>query len=147
MRSATRPLNARLLVFPMLLAVLPLPARSADFDGSRPLLCAPVDVAECLIGPTCSAVSLESANVPHFIKVDFHGKTLSGRDHDGDIETTPIQNVRNVKGETILQGAEEGRAWSIVIDQDTGQMMGSVAGFTPTEERIGFLLFGACTPD
>jgi hypothetical protein len=120
---------------------------AADFDGSRPLLCAPFDVAECLIGPECAPVTLEDANVPNFIKVDFKGKKLSGRMPSGENETTAIQNVRSVQGETVLQGAETGRAWSIVIDQDTGQMMASVTGFTPEEKRLGFILFGACTAD
>ena len=130
-----------------LAAAYPAAAVAAEFDGSRSLLCAPVDVAECGIGPKCTSATLEEANVPHFIRVDFKAKKLSGRDHEGDVESTPIQNVRSVNGATILQGAESGRAWSLVVDHDTGQMMGSVTGFTPTEERLGFLLFGACTAD
>ncbi len=131
----------------ILLICLSGPGWAADFDGSRPLLCAPFDIAECMVGPQCTPVTLEDANVPNFIKVDFKGKTLSGRRPSGGNETTAIQNIHQVQGETILQGAETGRAWSIVIDQDTGQMMGSVAGFTPAEERLGFILFGSCTAD
>lgn len=147
MQQAEPRLPVRLLLPTLIFVWVSLPVWAADFDGSRTLLCAPVDVAECLIGPDCSPATLEAANVPHFIRVDFKAKTLSGRDHEGDDESTAIQNVRNSDGETVLQGAESGRAWSIVIDQETGQMMGSVAGFSPTGERIGFLLFGACTPD
>lgn len=145
-QPAIRP-SVRHLLPTLAFVLLSPPVWAADFDGSRTLLCAPVDVAECLIGPDCSPATLEAANVPHFIQVDFKAKRLRGRDHEGDDESTAIQNVRSSDGETVLQGAESGRAWSIVIDQDTGQMMGSVAGFSPTGERIGFLLFGACTPD
>jgi hypothetical protein len=116
------------------------PAAASDFDGSRKLLCAPSDVMECGAGGDCQRVTLEAMNIPRFIHVDFKKKRLSGETETGE-ETTAVQNVQKVDGRTILQGAERGRGWSLVIDQETGHMSGAIAG-----DDIGFVLLGACTP-
>ena len=70
---------------------------------------------------------------------DFKKKQLSGTDSDGEDETTAIENVRVNDGQTILQGAEGGRAWSMVINQMTGDMTAAIAG-----DETGFVLFGVC---
>ena len=116
------------------------PAAASDFDGSRALLCAPSDVIECGAGGECQRVTLEAMNIPRFIHVNFKKKRLSGKLETGE-ETTAVQNVQKVDGRTILQGAERGRGWSLVIDQETGHMSGAIAG-----DGAGFVLLGACTP-
>jgi hypothetical protein len=82
---------------------------------------------------------VEEINIPRWITVDFKKKKLSGTDSDGEDETTAIENVQTANGNTILQGAEGGRAWSMVIDQTTGDMTAAIAG-----DETGFVLFGVC---
>ncbi len=53
--------------------------------------------------------------------------------------TIAVQNVRKADGRTILQGAESGRAWSIVIDQASGDMSAAMVG-----SGTSFVLFGVC---
>ena len=90
----------------------------------------------------------EEINLPQFIFVDFKGKNLSGRRPGSSTEeTTKVQNIQKVDGRTILQGAERGRGWSIVIEQDSGKMAGSVAAFSEDQKRMGVVLLGSCTPD
>jgi hypothetical protein len=127
--------------------LLPLASNAADFDGSKNLLCTTIDAAECLIGPSCASVTPEELNLPQFIFVDFKGRKLSGRTPGGSQETTAIQNIQKVEGRTILQGAERGRGWSIVIHQDSGKMAGSVAALSEDDVRLGVVLLGSCTPD
>jgi len=112
---------------------------AADFDGSKKLRCVPTDATECSGAGKCERVMVEEINIPRWITVDFKKKQLSGTDTDGEEETTAIENVRTVDGQTILQGAEGGRAWSIVIDQMTGDMTIAIAG-----DETGFVLFGVC---
>ena len=112
---------------------------AADFDGSKKLRCVPTDATECSGAGKCERVMVEEINIPQWITVDFKKKTLSGTDSDGEEETTAIENVRTADGQTILQGAEGGRAWSIVIDQMTGDMTIAIAG-----DETGFVLFGVC---
>jgi hypothetical protein len=112
---------------------------ATDFDGSEKLRCVPTDASECLGAGECKRVTVEEINIPRWITVDFKKKKLSGTDSDGEQETTAIENVRAADGQTILQGAENGRAWSIVIDQMTGDMTVAIAG-----DETGFVLFGVC---
>ncbi len=112
---------------------------AADFDGSEKLRCVPTDATECSGAGECARVMVEEINIPRWIYVDFKKKKLSGTDSDGEDETTAIENVRVNDGQTILQGAEGGRAWSIVIDQMTGDMTIAIAG-----DETGFVLFGVC---
>jgi hypothetical protein len=124
----------------VVLTVAPLGISLAgDFDGSKKLRCVPTDATECSGAGECKRVMVEEINIPRWIAVDFKKKKLSGTDSDGEDETTAIENVRVDEGQTILQGAENGRAWSMVIDQMTGDMTVAIAG-----DETGFVLFGVC---
>ena len=116
-------------------------AQAGDFDGSRSLLCAPGHAVNCVRDDACSRVSPSDINLPNFITVDFDAKTLSGTPIGGAEATTEIQNVHRIDGKTIIQGAEGGRGWTMLIDQATGQLSAAVA-----DQHDGFVLFGACTP-
>jgi hypothetical protein len=126
------------LVIVLLVAPLGV-ALADDFDGSEKLRCVPTDATECSGAGECKRVTVEEINIPRFITVDVKKKKLGGTDSDGEKETTAIENVRTADGQTILQGAESGRAWSMVIDQMTGDMTIAIAG-----DETGFVLFGVC---
>lgn len=115
-------------------------ASGSDFDGSRNLLCAPSDVVECDTTARCDRSSAEEIDLPNFVHVQFGKKRLLSA--SGEERWTAIQNIQNVNGLTILQGAENGRAWSVVIDQASGRMLGSV-----TDAEGAFTIFGACLPE
>ena len=125
------------------LAALMLPAASiaADFDGSRPLLIAVIDVIECLPGADCEKVSPREARIPRFFEIDFEKKEIS---EIGDFEEerrTEIQSMTKLEGMLILQGAQNGRGWSVNISEANGD-----AVITLSDPLAGFVLFGACTP-
>jgi hypothetical protein len=126
------------LVVALLVAPLGV-SLAADFDGSEKLRCVPTDATECSGAGECKRVMVEEINIPRWITVDFKKKKLSGTDSDDEQEATAIESVRAADGQTILQGAENGRAWSIVIDQMTGDMTAAIAG-----DETGFVLFGVC---
>ena len=117
-----------------------LQAEAAAFDGSAPLLCAVIQVIECGAGSECVEVSAETAGIPNFLIIDFENRTIRATEQSGRKETTAIQNVQHVDGKLILQGAENGRGWSIVIDEESGKMSASVS-----DEAVGFVVFGAST--
>ena len=126
------------LVVALLVAPLGV-SLATDFDGSEKLRCVPTDATECSGAGECKRVMVEEINIPRWITVDFKKKKLSGTDSDDEQEATAIESVRAADGQTILQGAENGRAWSIVIDQMTGDMTAAIAG-----DETGFVLFGVC---
>ncbi len=115
-------------------------AVAADFDGSRDLLCVPTDATQCEGAGDCDRVAVGEINLPRFVDVDFKQKQLHGTLLGGEEQTTAIQNVVTpADGRLILQGAENGRGWSMTIDPTTGDMSVAIAG-----DDIGFILFGVC---
>ncbi len=116
-------------------------AAAADFDGSRNLLCVPTDATQCEGAGDCDRVAVEEINLPRFVNVEFKQKRLRGTLLGGEEQTTAIDNIQKTPaGRTILQGAQNGRGWSMTIDPTTGDMSIAIAG-----DDIGFVLFGVCT--
>jgi len=117
-------------------------ATASDFDGSRNLLCAPTDAIQCEGAGECSRKEVELLNMAKFLYVDFKAKTLKGTIEGATSEeTSSIQTVQKLDGGTLIQGAESGRGWSLVVDKGTGDMTLAIAG-----DDIAFVLFGVCQP-
>ncbi len=115
-------------------------AAAADFDGSRDLLCVPTDATQCEGAGDCDRVAVEEISLPRFVNVEFKQKRLRGTVLGGEEQVTLIQNIHSAGDRIVLQGAENGRGWSMTIDQTTGDMSVAIAG-----DDIGFILFGVCT--
>jgi len=125
-----------------------LSAFAGDFDGSRSLLCSTVDLVECLPGGNCQQVTHDSINAPKFLKINFKEKSISKPDVGEKRPNTMIERMERVDGKLILQGAEDGiegvrdgLGWSMAISEDSGNMV-----LTGSGDQVGFVIFGACTP-
>lgn len=121
------------------ICVVPYQVTAAKFDGSVPLLCAPIEVTECGVEGECYHGTPESVNIPQFLKIDVKKKMISATDESG--RKTPIKNLEHNNGRMIMHGGQDGRGWTMVISEETGKMSASVAG-----DQFGFVVFGACTP-
>ena len=129
-----------------LISAGPASASALAFDGSANLVCVPQEAMECTIGAGCERASADALGIPNFVAIDFDDKKL--RDDTGELpDETSIENIRKVDGKLILQGAERGRGWSIVIDQQNGRMTATTSGVDDVGERFGFILFGVCRND
>ena len=118
------------------MCVAAAPAISADFDGSKPLICSAIEAHDCELGTTCLRAVPEDLNVPQFIRLDFGKKTLSARGR-----TSSMQGYQRSAGMLILQGFENNRAFSITINEQSGKLVGAIAA-----DEEGYMIFGACTP-
>jgi hypothetical protein len=123
-------------------------AWAADFDGSRPLICASTQVIECEAGASCRQVSAESIDAPQFFRIDFKAKTIKLARAQGDARSTQIERMETVDGKLVLQGVEDGAqdvndglGWSLAISQDRGGMV-----LTGSGDETAFVIFGVCTP-
>ncbi len=110
---------------------------SALAEQASLLLCAVVNVVECSAQGDCLRSTIETANLPRFIRVNPAAKSLSSPD---DARTAPIQSVERVNDQLVLQGGQQGRAWSATVAEKTGQMAVAVV-----EDETAFVVFGACT--
>ncbi len=126
--------------------LLSTPSMAGDYDGTKPLICAAVNVVECFPGGKCQNVSAEDVNLPDFLRFDFKEKIIRahmvGR---GDL-TTDIEHMEKIDGKLMLQGAEDGRedtkdglAWSMAIDEENGKLV-----FTASGTEVAFVVFGSC---
>ena len=109
-------------------------AKAAPLDGSVPMLCALTSVIDCSRQGDCERSTAEGAEVPPFVRVNIPQKVLSSID---GARTSPIANVQRTNGRLMIQGTQNERAWSAVIDEGTGQMMATV------NENDGVLVLAA----
>jgi hypothetical protein len=114
----------------------PGPASAGDFDGSKVLICAPVEVSDCAPGEICRKGAPADVGVPAFIRIDIAKMIVIGPKR-----TTPIVSIEKSQQQILLQGTELGFAWTLALDQDSGEMSGS---FVNREDV--YVLFGSCTP-
>ena len=112
-------------------------ARAAGVDGSAPLACDLTQAADCDGDATCSGASVEQIGLPSVIVVDFAGSRLASA---GDERTSPIAAVEKLDDVLVLQGQQNGRGWTMVIDRATGHLSATLA-----DVDGAFVLAGACT--
>jgi hypothetical protein len=112
------------------------PAFAADFDGTKPLICAPVEAMECHTGEGCEKGIPDDIGAPAFMRIDFTKKVIVGPKR-----TSPIRAMEKDDKQILLQGTELGLAWSMALTVENGKMVSTFSS------RDGaFVLFGACTP-
>ena len=119
-----------------------LPVNGDVLKNTDRMLCVPGPVSHCVVDGDCNSELPEDENIPKFIEVDLKRKTLATTQASGGDKSTPIQNKVMEAGYIYLQGIENGRSFSMVISENTGDLTFVVAtdGETAT-------MFGACTPD
>ena len=94
-----------LLIF--LLLLIPTTAPAADFDGSKPLICALKDNFEC--SPDgCERVTSEAINLPQFLRLNFKDKQITTVREGVQVRTTRMERVETRKAIYFC------RVWKII---------------------------------
>lgn len=121
-----------------------LAGNAAAIDTSQPLLCAAIEINECIDGLGCSEVLAEEVDAPTFLRVHI-GKKQIRVTKEGPV--TKVEHLEEVEGRIIMQGVEEGNpdvddgtGWTISIEQDTGRLVA-----TAVTQQAAVIFFGACT--
>lgn len=111
-------------------------AAAADFDGSKPLICATVEAHDCAAEDTCEYGTPGQLGLPQFLRLNVKEKTIQGTQR-----TTAIKIIEETDTQLLMMGTELGAGWTMALDRDTGAMVISMA--TSSGAAV---LFGACTP-
>lgn len=111
-------------------------AAAADFDGSKPLICAPVEAMDCVAGEACTRGTPDNIGAPAFIRVDVAKKVISG-----PRQSSAILFVDKSDERLLLQGTDLGYGWTLVLDPDSGKLTATLV-----DAEGVFVLFGSCTP-
>lgn len=127
------PSRAGLLAAALLLSTQ---AYAADFDGSKPLICAPVEAIDCTPGQDCLRGTPDDIGAPSFIRIDFANKTIISAKR-----TTPIESSADTGNQLLLRGTELGYGWTLALDHASGKMSATL-----TDTDGAFVMFGSCTP-
>lgn len=126
-------LRSTLLASTLLLSA---PGFAGDFDGTKNLICAPVEVMDCMPSFECLKGTPEDIGAPAFMRVDFKQKAVIGPKR-----TSEIQLLEQGEGQILLRGTEFGYGWTMALDRETGRLVGTL-----TSRSGVYVLFGSCTP-
>jgi hypothetical protein len=122
-----------------ILSLLACAAQAQELDASKPLRCALAEAAECDELAACSDVTLEQIELPGEWRVDFAAKQLVSMDGQ---RTSPIHAVEALETVVVLQGHQNGRGWTMVLQRATGHLSASIA-----DAEGVFVLAGGCSAE
>jgi hypothetical protein len=112
---------------------------AADFDGSRPFLCATVDVASCAPGQGCTRESAQTVNAPPFFTVDVAKKLVSETGTGSGGRSSKIDHVEHQSGLLLLSGTDGAQRWTASVGETNGKLSYAVIG-----DRMSVVAFGSC---
>ena len=110
-----------------------------DVSDSDKLLCSASKVTLCFENGECMDADPWELDIPQFVLIDLKKKAVSTTKASGENRSTKVQTSSD-ENELFLQGIENGRAFSFVIDQATGLLSAAILSDGAT-----ISVFGACT--
>ncbi len=111
-----------------------------NVENSDRLLCSTARVVICFEGGECLEMPAWEMNIPQFVVVDENKLTISATKASGENRSTPIRSFQREEGLIIFQGIEQGRAFSVVVDELTGILTAAIS-----RDGASVSVFGACT--
>jgi hypothetical protein len=116
------------------------PLLADNLAGADAFLCTVLEATACELETDCVKVAPWEINMPRFIEVDLAKKELRTTAASQENRSTSIELLRREAGVIVLQGFQEGRAFSIVIHEESGELSAAVA-----RDGRAVAAFGACT--
>jgi hypothetical protein len=115
----------------------------ADKLGSgNEFLCYGLTASVCTIdGDGCETMEPWELNLPDFVQLDLRGRVIKSTDAALEQRETPITRMEREDGLILLQGLQNGRAFSWVITEETGEGTMMIAS-----QDTGVTVFTVCTP-
>lgn len=117
------------------------PARADNLSGTERFICSAGSVSVCCDDGQCGAGTAAELNLPQFVEVDLAAKSVSTTKASGLNRMSPIEGLTRADGQIVFHGVQNGRAYSFVVIEDTGEMTAAIAA-----PGCSISAFGACTP-
>jgi hypothetical protein len=140
MRPKLQSFSSRFILSLITILAASTAAHADDVSGKDKLLCAVTDVLLCTEDGDCYPVSVLDADIPQFLVINLKDKEITTTESSTDKRISKISNLIRENGRTFLQGIEDNRAFSILIEDDLGRFSSAVA-----RDGITVSAFGACT--
>ncbi|MEO0424205.1 MAG: hypothetical protein AAF184_17840 [Pseudomonadota bacterium] len=119
----------------------PALAQADSLEGADVLLCSSVKVTRCPASADCETSLPWELNIPQFLHIDLAKGEMSTTQASGEARATAVQSSIREEGMIVLQGVDNGRAFSFMIMEESGLMSVAVA-----RDGVTVSVFGACTP-
>lgn len=117
------------------------PVLADNIQGAERILCAAHQATRCGLSTGCKTAAPQNWNIPDFIEIDLANKHLRTTVASGQKRATPFTTLLDEEGAFYIQGVDQGRAYSIVIDQETGELTAATV-----RGSHGVFAYAACTP-
>lgn len=124
------------------LALLAPAGLADDLRGADRFLCSTLQATVCFADGECGMVIPADLNIPQFIIVDTKAAMLRTTAASGANRESRTDPVKRVDGHVVMQGFEAGRAFSLMIREESGQ-----AAFASVADDRSVIVFAACTPE
>ncbi len=115
-------------------------AVAENLDGVDKMICSAGQAQICLETDDCYGATPWELAVPDFVIINTKSRTISTTKASGLNRSTKFSTVEKSEGLIYLQGIDNGRAFSFVIDEATGRMTVAVS-----RDGLSVTVFGACT--
>jgi hypothetical protein len=115
-------------------------ALADNLAGADRLLCAPEQIMICVEDADCYPAHAAELGVPDFIIVDLKDKKMQTTKSSAQTRTTAFSSVSRSSGKVFLQGIDNGRAFSFVINELTGSLTVALS-----RDGVAVAVFGSCT--
>ena len=115
-------------------------ALADNLEGADRLLCAPEQIMICVEEAECYPAHASELGVPDFVIIDLKNKKMQTTKAGGPVRTTPFASMMRSAGNIFLQGIENGRAFSFLINEATGSLTVAVS-----RDGVAVAAFGSCT--
>ena len=115
-------------------------ALADNLEGADRLLCAPEQIMICVEEADCYPAHGSELGVPDFVIVDLKNKKMQTTKSSQQTRTTAFSSVSRSDGKIFLQGVENGRAFSFVINEITGSLTVALS-----RDGVAVAVFGSCT--
>ena len=115
-------------------------AQADDIADTDRIICSTSKVMLCVEDGECFPISILDLDIPQFVIIDIKKKMISTTKASGENRESPVANLSRYGGRIFLQGVENNRAYSILIEEDSGLLSAAIA-----RDGITMSVFGACT--
>ncbi len=112
-----------------------------DISGAETMICSSMQATVCAMDGECEVGAPWLWGIPQFIEIDLKKKELRTTEASGQSRSTPLKHIERNNGLLVLQGVENGRAFSFAITEEDGTLAVAVA-----RDGVTVSVFGACTP-
>ena len=122
--------SARQASLATLLGLSAIAAGANQITGEDTFVCTAWRAVSCSTETDCENSEAWRLNIPDFVRVDLSAKEMSTLRGADEARTTAVDGVVRSDGRIFLSGAQEDRAFSWVINEETGEGTMSIVSDT-----------------